>query len=353
MKLRYDWSMYPDITETFIRIYTNTRTNLELKHMDITYAYQFCSDLEEYMNYLRNSGYDILKINEQLKSLLYVDFFKNKLRMDNNIIYLTQEQVIKTDKVIYLNEDIYKDERLTGRERRRLYLYKGLNKFLFNFNNDKTKEFSKIYSELYDTEADRVTAEALANSGWLLLEEVLSQELAEKITYESLNKNRPGLRPGVEVLDDYPIDGAKVSSKLEGYRPFEELIIRFGGTISGVGNMMDYSQEKIMDDLIDKALKQNLSDAIISEYTFNRNELELYIILYNMGLLINEKYATYGKRLVKNKVMDTKEINQIYDNLINIFDRLFTLDQDEYSDIPLKKVNNNIFVKKRIKEELK
>ena len=38
MKLRYDWSMYPDIINTFIRIYTNTRKNLELKHMDITYA---------------------------------------------------------------------------------------------------------------------------------------------------------------------------------------------------------------------------------------------------------------------------------------------------------------------------
>ena len=63
MKLRYDWSMYPDIINTFIRIYTNTRKYIELKHMDITYAYEFCSDLEEYMNYLRESGYDILKIN--------------------------------------------------------------------------------------------------------------------------------------------------------------------------------------------------------------------------------------------------------------------------------------------------
>ena len=273
--------------------------------------------------------------------------------MDNNIIYLTQEQVIKTDKVIYLNEDINKDERLSECERRRLYLYKGLNKFLFNFNNDKTSEFSKTCNELFEEENDKIKAETFVNSGWLLLEEVLSQELAEKMTYDLIGKTRPGLRPGVEVLDDYPIDGAKVSSKLEEYRPFEELIIRFGGTISGVGNMIDYSQEKIMNDLIDKALKQNLSDAIISEYTFNRNELELYIILYNMGLLINEKYATYGKRLVKEKILDIKEINQIYDNLINIFDRLFTLDQDEYSDIPLKKVNNNIFVKKRIKEELK
>lgn len=353
MKLRYDWSRYPEIVDKFLKIYTNTRTVLELKHMDITYAYEFCSDLEEYMNYLRDNGYDIKRINKMLDPLLYIDFFKNNLRMDNNIIYITQEQVRKTDNVIYLNENIHGDERLNERERRRLYLYKGLNKFLFNFTNDKTREFSKNYSELLDNEDEKKTAEALVNNGWLLLEEVLSQELAEKITYDTLGKKRPSYRPGIELIDDYPINGSKVSSRLEQYRPFEELIIRFGGTISAVGSLTDYSATKIMDDLIDKALKYNFSDAIISEYTFNRNELELYVILYNMGLLINEKYATYGKRLVKDKVMDIKEINQTYDNLINVFDRLFTLDQDEYSDVPLKTVKNNIFIKERIKREIR
>ena len=350
MILRYDWSRYPDIVNKFLKIYTNTRTNLELKHMDITYAYEFCSDLEEYMNYLRESGYDISKINELLKPLLYVDFFKNNLKMDNNIIYLTQEQVIKTDGVIYINKDINGDERLNERERRRLYLYKGLNKFIFNFSNDKTRKFSRVYSELLDN--DRLNAEALVNSGWLLLEEVLSQELAERITYDTLNKVRPALRPGMEIMDEYPMDGVKVSSRLEQYRPFEELVVRFGGTLSGVGNIVDHSEKRIMNDLINKAIETDFSDSVISEYAFNKNEIELYIILYNMGLLINEKYATYGKRIVKDKVLNTDEINRIYDKLSEMLNRLFTLDQDEYCDVPIRKIKNNIFIKERIKKEI-
>ena len=353
MKLRYDWNRYPEIINMFLKIYTNTRRNLELKNMDITYAYEFCSDLEEYMNYFRESGYDIKKINEILKPLSYIDFFKNSLKMDNNIIYITQEQVRKKDDVIYLNENIQEDKRLNERERRRLYLYKGLNKYLFNFTSDKAKEFSKNYSQLFDEQSDREINEAIVNNGWLLLEEVLSQELAERITYDTLGRERPDFRIGIEPMDEYPITDSKVVSRLEQNRPFEELAVRFGGTISGIGSLKDHSEAKLMDDLIDKALKHDFSDSVISEYTFNKNEIELYVILYNMGLLINEKYAAYGNRLVKEKITNPEEVNRIYDNLTYMMNRLFTLDQDEYSDVPLNKVKNSIFIKERLNKELK
>ena len=350
MKFKYDWSNYPKLKDLFFRVYLNTVTVAKMNKANKLFSEEILSDMEEYFNYLKNNGYDINKIVNKFDSLLFIDLFKNKLRVDNGIIYLSQEPVIKTNEVIVLNDYISGDNRLTERERRRLYLYKGLSKFIFNFSNDKTKEFSGLYSDLFD---DKEETQVLVNSGWLLLEETLSQELAERITYDVSHKERPEYRPGIEVMDDYPINGSKVSSRLEAYRPFEELIIKFGGTISGVGSIMDYSETKMMDDLIAKAIKNNLSDAIISEYIFNHNELELYVILYNMGLLINEKYATYGKRIVRNKILELKDVNNIYDKLTNMFDALFNLDQDEYLGIAIKEVNKNIFVKERIKKEIK
>lgn len=349
MKFKYDWSNYPKLKDLFFRVYLNTVTVAKMNKANKLFSEEILSDMEEYFNYLKNNGYDINKIVNKFDSLLFIDSFK-KHRVDNGIIYLSQEPVIKTNEVIVLNDHIFGDKRLTERERRRLYLYKGLSKFIFNFSNDKTKEFSSLYSDLFD---DKEETQVLVNSGWLLLEETLSQELAERITYDVSQKERPEYRPGIEVMDDYPINGSKVSSRLEAYRPFEELIIKFGGTISGVGSIMDYSETKMMDDLIAKAIKNNLSDAIISEYIFNHNELELYVILYNLGLLINEKYATYGKRIVRNKILELKDVNNIYDKLTNMFDALFNLDQDEYLGIAIKEVNKNIFVKERIKKEIK
>ena len=206
-----------------------------------------------------------------------------------------------------------------------------------------------LLTELFNNSQD---TELLVNAGWKLLNEVLTQELAERITYSELGQDRPTKTVGITPTDYYPINGNLVASRLELYRPFEEMTIHFGEAISGVGSLLDQSEETIMNDLICKVTKGNFSEQVISEYIYNNNELELYLILYSMGLLLNEKYAMYGKRIVPSINLNISEINSIYNNLIERLNRLYTLDSDEYTDVSLKEVNKNIFVKKRIKEEI-
>ena len=345
MKFKYDWSKYPEVNTFLMQIYSNTKVS----NNDDAFAKEIICDIEEFLNYFQKNNYDISIIISKLKNIQYIGKLSSGFASDNGITYLFNEPVIAKDNAIYLSRKFASDNNLSARNRQKLYLYKGLIQNIFSFNNEFTLEFSKLYSELFNNSQD---TELLVNAGWKLLNEVLTQELAERITYSELGQDRPTKTVGITPTDYYPINGNLVASRLELYRPFEEMTIHFGEAISGVGSLLDQSEETIMNDLICKVTKGNFSEQVISEYIYNNNELELYLILYSMGLLLNEKYAMYGKRIVPSINLNISEINSIYNNLIERLNRLYTLDSDEYTDVSLKEVNKNIFVKKRIKEEI-
>ena len=345
MNFKYDWSKYPEVNMLLIKIYSNTKTT----NNDDSFTKEVISDIEEFLNYFKNNNYVFPLIVSKLKNIQYIGKLSSGFASDSGITYLVNEPVIAKDNAIYLSSRFASDNNLSARNRQKLYLYKGLLQNIFSFNNEFTQEFSKLYSELFDNSKD---TELLVDAGWKLLNEVLTQELAERITYSELGKDRPAKTVGITPTDYYPINGNLVASRLELYRPFEEMTIHFGEAISGVGSLLDQSEETIMNDLIRKVTKGNFSEQVISEYIYNNNELELYLILYSMGLLLNEKYAMYGKRIVPSINLNISEINSIYNNLIERLNRLYTLDSDEYTDVSLKEVNKNAFVKKRIKEEI-
>ena len=337
MKFLYDWSNYPNIMDYFMSVYFNSLNVLNCKHKDIKMANEFMNDMEEYFMYMINHGYDINLIYNKISSLLYISSFINKPIIANNITYLRQEPVILGDRFISLNEDIGGNVRLTARERRKLYLYKGLTQYIFNYNDNRIHEFSDAFNS--DDEGKK-----LVNSGWILIRDILSQELAERIIYEISSKKRSGNRIGLES-NYYPISGNLIVSRLEDDRPFEELIVSFGTTLSGIGTMFDYSHDKIMNDLIDRTLTTNLPDSIISQYIYNGFGLELNNMLHLMGLLVNEKYATYGKRIIKDIILSEKEVTNIYNKIIDECQKLFTLDDDIYEGVPI--INNIIRIKNR------
>ena len=324
MKLLYDWHDNPNIDIFLMNIYFNSENVMK---NNSKYANELINDIEEYLMYLINNHYNIDIIMQKLNKLLYISTFDNKPIIDNGITYLYQEPVITRDKYILLNNGIKGDNKLTTKERRKLYLYKGLSQFIFNYDNDMTEEFSNVYGNDSDKK--------IANNGWKLITDTLAQELAEKITYDTIKKERPNKRVGIEENDYLNINGSLVVSRLECERPFEELIVFFGTTLSNVGNIFDYSHNKIMDDLIKKALNSDLSNQIISEYIYKGNGKELYNLLYLMGLLVNEKYASYGKRIIKNISINQAEANNIYNTIIEECNKLFTLDEDIYEDVPI------------------
>lgn len=339
MVLKYDWSNYIDITTFYIKVYYNTLTYTDLyKKKNSSYPQEMLTDIEEYLYYFLKNGYNIYKIVNKIDRFIHLALFESK-----NIF----ELVKKEGNVIYTNELIEGNDSLSAKERRRLYLYKELNKSIFDFKNFKTLEFSNLYSDLFPNK-DNVAI--LVNDGWNLLQEVLSQELAERITYESLSKDRPKKTIGPDKnINIFPYD--IINSKLDFYRPFSNVAILFGESISGVGTISNHSEEDIMNDLINKCIKENLSEQVISEYIYNDSELELYLILYLMGYL----YETYNKiinnNLDKNKI-NYAHIHNAYNKLQELLTKKFTLDNDEYIEVPIKEVPKNNYIKAKIKNEI-
>ena len=342
MKYRYNWKLFPIVKEFLDKIYINT----SCKIYDKKYVKELMASLEEYLIYFLGSDYfNIDHVVEKLDKIESIDAFYQ-------FPVITEEGPANIpfkieDNTLLLNNVIISDKKLTIKERRRLNLYVGLSHFLISLDNEETRNFSKIYSDIIDE--DREGTEYLVNSGFKLIEDGLAQELGEKIAYWSLRKKRPGSRPGNEELDAFPVDGSLVSSNLEMYRLYSELIPLFGVTIGGMADYMNYDEKTVINNMIKEAVNKDLSHKIINEYIAEGNEFGLYQIMYLFGKLVNERNNQFEKTIVPERLdnKDTKEILQMLSTLFSGFVNLSgksSTNDEEYE------INKNAFVKKRLKE---
>lgn len=333
MNFKYNWKNNAVIF--FLnKIYYNTYRWLVENDYDVSHAEELLISLEDFIYYMESHGYSANLIISKLSDIEHIEFFESLYITNNNSESNLDElpNVINTGTRILLNSNLASDARLSSKERRRLYLYKGLAKSIFSLQSEKTFAFNKIYSEILDNESSRTAT--IVNNGWLLLEDILSQELAEKVTYATLERIRPGYRIGLEN-EKIGLSGALVSSNLECERAFQAVLVDFGLTISKIGTCLEYNKGIVISSLLNYGIKEKLSDIIIIEYIENGNILELYELLYLMGLLQNEKLKQYHISFIPNLELDEKEINKVYQNIFELTKRMINFDNKEYHEIPL------------------
>ncbi len=344
MKLNYDWGIYASVIDFLDRIYNNTVSSLIENGYDIKYANEFINDIEDYLYYFKIHNYNINNIIHKLEDIESIEFYDSLVinNVNDNIKF---PPVLNKTIRILLNASIQGDKRLSSRERRRLYLYQGLSHSLISMKSKKTLEFSKIYSKYLRYNISKT--ETIVNNGWLLIEDVLSQELAEKITYYALNKVRPQCRPGLEN-EEFPISGSKISSNLEMYRVFQSLLVNFGLTLGKISTIYDYSEKAIINDLLKYAINNNLSYLVIAEYNKKDNLVSLYQTLYLMGLLVNEMYRTYNINFIYDSFLTEEEVNEIFENILELTNSLISFDNEEYPDADI----TNIYLDREHKEKI-
>ena len=333
MELMYNWDKYPEVIPYLKKINHNTRDYLKENDYSLKYANEFTEDIEDFLYYFNIKNYDVNILLDKIKDIDIIEFY-DSLYISNSSIDVNIPPVLNREVKILLSTYISSNSRLTAKERRRLYLYFGLSKSIISLKSNKTLMFSKFYDRYLTSN----TASVIVNNGWLFFEDTLSQEIAEKITYQTLGKVRPGYRPG---LDDekYPIEGNKVSSNLEMYRMFQELVVDACLTIKKINNSYQYTGESILDDTIKYSLYNSFSDTVIAEYIYRDNSLELYQLLYLMGLLINEKYKEYNMQFVRND-LTKEEVNKIYDSIKYLTNTLINIGSKDTQIIE----NNNVII---------
>ena len=344
MDIMYNWDNYINVIDYLKKIYNNTLEYLQDNDYSTDYAQEFTSDIEDFLYYFKIKDYNVNMILDKINEIDTIEFYDSLYLGDDNIDEDTIMPVLYRGTKILLSSLIRGDKRLTSMERRRLYLYQGLIQCIFSFKSKKTIRFSGMYERYLH--ADAYHTSFIVNNGWLLLEYTLAQELAEKMTYKMVDKIRPGYRPGLEN-EVYPIDESKVSSNLEMYRMFQEILVHFGLTLNQIGTMYDYSEKSILNDLIKYSINNSFSSMVIDEYNHRGLSLELYQLLYLMGLLINEKLRYYSINF--NRVeLSIDEVNMIYDNVMNLMNSLISFD----NKVENKQSNIYILHDPKVKEKL-
>lgn len=346
MEFTYNWDSYPRVIDYLSKIYINNINYLLNNGYDLEYAKEFTRDIEDYLYYFKIKKYNINIIIDKINDIDNIEFYDSLYVNNNKNHEETILPVLNRGTKILLSTYISGDNRLSSKERRKLYIYQGLSHSVISLKNKKTLLFSKKYNRYLD---GIYITENIVNNGWLLLEDTLSQELAEKITYCTLNKIRPGYKPGLEN-EEYPISDYKISSNLEMYRMFQELIIKFGLTINKIGNIVNYSDKSIMNDMLKYSINNDFSSIVIDQYNQDNLSLELYQILYLMGLLINEKYRIYHMNFINNK-LTTQEIDEIYDRIVKLTNLLISFNDNQNT----KEDTSNIIIlyDNKVKEKIK
>lgn len=287
MEFIYNWEKHPEVKEFINKIYNNSQKNNQSLTID-TKIKLVINYLEEYFHLLLTFNCNLSKFIDSLNNIDKIEI----INMDIPIYTLGSKLGISNNlfKEENINESIY-------------YLYYELSKHIFNFKSDTTYNFSQIYSNYLEDSSDKIRIPIMVNYGWEFISEILSQDLAERLLYMTINE--PRLSTAID--SDY-----------------YNLIALFGMTLNGVGTKEEHSKEFIMYKLLSKAMNSDLSAKIISEYIHKELEFELYEILYIMGMLINQKtnrfpYINFNE----------KEEKELHKDLYRLLTGLSTLEENE------------------------
>lgn len=290
MKTIYSWPQKPEVPIFLENILNNTTKYLTSQK--ITYsssseiAQELVNYLEEYLYTAYAYHYNFSKIFLSLSTL-------ERLEISN-----TEIPVQTYNPKIVLSNNLLS----APKEILRYNLYLGLTKHVINLKSEETLAFSRIFSNSLGEH--RCSTNILVNHGWILLEDTLVADMARKFIYYTIGQNFERT-----VNEEY----------------YYEITSMFGLTLSNVGHPDAHSEEIIMHDLLKKTLNADLPKAVISEYYQNNNQIELYQILYIMGLLINEKDRRFPH--ISLTETENKLLNQ---ELKNIIFSIATLNEEEY-----------------------
>ena len=185
----------------------------------------------------------------------------------------------------------------------RLYLYHEVGHKILNIHSNEVA--IKNYLDTVDAilqEKGVVEPDTLMKSvvpdGLLMIEECLTQELAERLTYEVLGKKRPATKLRNEIAN---IQGGlpeicQVPTNLDFYGLFQQPTIEFGKTLRGCHNRLSTDSDVLLN-MISKAFYINFDEDLFKEYNNGDGNLyqDLFRTLRSMGFLLRQKYATFGQ----------------------------------------------------------
>ena len=293
-----NWDKYPKIKKILEEIYLNTKKELTKINFKEVNAEEITSYVEDYLIALIDCKYDINNAIPALENLKYISF-------EETLLIQAQPKALSFPPFMDFGNRIFLDSNVKNTDMRRFNLYQALTSRILNFKNNNTQSFSKIYCSEIQSDK-KLEASILVDSGWLLLEEALSMEIARRFTAYS-TKNNVFIPSAVnEYLD---------------------ILLLFGMTISNTCTTESHSKSIVIYNLTKQAFSKDFTERVIKEYLAKGQEFELYQALFIMGHLLNKKTKRFPNYLASDD-----EIRKLTLELYEILRSLITIENIKYDE---------------------
>ena len=227
---------------------------------------QFPNEFEHIFNSIRETVQSI--------SLLPIE--------NRNIYGITQFE----RKNIFINPQFNAEGRLTGNERRALYIAHELGHVVNHTWMEKVRDY---YANQREKGIINQIDEDLMCEGFSLLDEVTTQNTAENYIYSRAQKKRPAIKTH---FSKKLFNGKGYPSNLDFYGELQEPAIMFARTLRGIGK--ENNDTKALDMLSRRAVSSDFFSRVLNEYTKDNQMKSLKNELLLMGLLKKASYANFG-----------------------------------------------------------
>lgn len=287
-KFKYNWENYSQIQDYLSRLMLNSySSNSSVRSQLPILIYDVETFLATAMNiglFNRSNIGGILKnLKEQFHRIEFLpDYSGNYGCSVDDIVQVNRNMTVHPN-----------SPQLTSDEIRRLYIFhelghKVLNVYPRDFQiiTDYTYTINEVLRAKNGNSNVNLNP-ILISDGFLMLEECLTQELAEILTYTSSGKVRPSFRREYDL-------GCSIVTNFDYYGIFQMPTLNFGKTLRGCWD--GRTSNKVLYNMIVKALNGNFAMEVISEYNQGNAQLyyDLALTLQNMGIIKCKKYHSFG-----------------------------------------------------------
>lgn len=291
-KFSFNWEDFPQIQDYLTRLMFNSFSNSpqvrsqlpELIHdVELFFAAGLASEifdnnnLTSILNNLKDSknGFRIVEFLPPELSGVFGNSTENKIQINQR---MTRHG---------------NSPSLTANEIRRLYMFHEMGHKILNILSQDS-----VMQNFINTIDPMLRSKGLSNAdlnykefiidGFWMIEECLTQELAEFLTYYSSQKRRPQFENRSDL-------GCNIETNHDYYGIFQIPTINLGKTIRGCSKA-NSTNEEILLNMIKKALNSNFDLELISEYNQGNAQLyyDLFLTLRAMGMVKKQKYASFG-----------------------------------------------------------
>lgn len=304
----YIKNLYDNSIDYYNKVYGDVHPT-GTKDLDLEKIKEFIGNTEDYLYYIyrvyNNNFLDVFTaLNQKLENISVLPVEYRGLFGCN----------VAKQNLVLVSPVISGSRNLSEKERTRLYVGHELGHIVNSYWLD------------YAVDRLNIDEESYVSKGISLLDESITQNVAEDFAYCFAAKERPRmtLKRNLPKNGHYIFNGDYYSSNYDFYGELQEIAIMFGRTLRGIGKIDDDGD--VLEELSRRSFSHDFFKDIFTEYIHDGKVDELIELLEKMGIIKEASYALFGngdEECIINSKAAKNRINVLTSSLRDVREPLY------------------------------